>query len=186
MAARSISAAQVVGSTRGMFSGKPPPVMCASALMPRVAPQRGEQRLDVDAGRLEQRVAEVAFRFERRRIGPGEPRRRRRCGAPARTRSSERRTTADQGSTVAGADVQTRQQRCRARPRRPRSRRDRSPCRRRGPASPPSRRRSAPRRPRGSQRRCRRPPPRRPPAQAGRWRNNRGRTAARRPARRDR
>ena len=45
--------------------------MWASALMPGSRSAR-EDRLDVDAGRREQRVAEIQVRCERRRIGPGE------------------------------------------------------------------------------------------------------------------
>lgn len=37
MAPRSISAARCFGSTRGIFSGKPPPVMWASALIAPVS-----------------------------------------------------------------------------------------------------------------------------------------------------
>ena len=45
-----------------MLSGKPPPVMWASALIAAGRAEGGEQRLHVDPRRLEQRLAEAAAR----------------------------------------------------------------------------------------------------------------------------
>ncbi len=57
----SITACAPSGSTRGIFSSKPPPVMCASAsiLPPRTTRQ---QRANVDPRRLHQRVEQAARR----------------------------------------------------------------------------------------------------------------------------
>ena len=53
-----------------MLSGKPPPVMWASALIAAGRADRGEHRLHIDARRLEQRLAEAAAGRERRRRRP--------------------------------------------------------------------------------------------------------------------
>ena len=60
------------GSTRGMLSMRPPPVMWASALMPCRPCGAPQQRLHVDAGRLEQRLGQ---RLAARRTAPARPRR---------------------------------------------------------------------------------------------------------------
>ena len=61
------------GSTRGMLSGNPPPVMCASALTALVSRIAARQRLHVDARRREQRLAERALLVERRGRAPLQP-----------------------------------------------------------------------------------------------------------------
>ena len=116
---------------------------------------RRQQRLDVDARGLEQRLAKRAPWGERARRRHSRGRCARRCGAPAKSRWNARR------SMPARARRRPRRCRCAAAARRARRRRPRSPRGRSRPrhtcrASPPSRRRPARSRRGGSLRRCRR------------------------------
>ena len=136
------------GSTRGMLSGKPPPVMWASALMPRGRAERGEQRLDIDARRRRAAPRRAsAPGANGAGVVPGEAARlddpahqREAVGVHARRGEAEDDVARPRRRRAAAA--------CRARRRRRRSRRGRSRRLRRGRASRPSRRRSARSRPR--------------------------------------
>ena len=150
--ARSMRAPRPFGSTRGMLSGNPPPVMCASALTAGLAHRR-EARLHIDARRRQHRFAQ---RMRRGRTGGRVP------GKPARlddlahqrkaVRMHARRREAEHD--VARRDVRARQQLVAL------GRADRKAGeivvagRDRGPAFRRSRRRSARSPPRGSPRRC--------------------------------
>ena len=118
------------GSTRGMFSGKPPPVICASALTPaRRARSTREQRASHRAASASAAPRpSVAAGAKGAGVAPGRARSAPRCGAPARSRWN--------ASPMRQGRARHRPPRCRcaararrARPRRPRSPRDRSrPC----------------------------------------------------------
>ena len=114
------------GSTRGMLSGKPPPVMCASALMPvglRAGPRAAASHRCASASSS----ASPSVRPGANGAGASQRQARiaRRSGAPARSRWSARPRTAGRAPrrrrATSGAAAA-----CRARPRRRRSRRGRS------------------------------------------------------------
>ena len=166
------------GSTRGRFSGRPPPVMWASALTPPVASAGGEHG-EVVAVRCEQGVAE---RPVERRLGvdvhrhPREQLAQQRVAVGVRPRSTRgrrgrRRRRHRRGGAASRARPRRRAcRRCRTRP----------ACRR--PASPPSRRRAARTRPPRTPPPSRRPPRRPCRRRGGSRRCSRGRTTAGPPA----
>ena len=61
-ASRSSRTARCVGRTRGRLSGKPPPVICASALTPSHGGDRLQQWLHIEPGRRQQGLSERAAR----------------------------------------------------------------------------------------------------------------------------
>ena len=90
--ARSMRTPSRFGSTRGMLSGKPPPVMWASALTAVGLADRGEAGLHVDAGRRQQRLAERALASSNGAgASPCKPRSARPPCAPANSRWNARR-----------------------------------------------------------------------------------------------
>ena len=121
-ASRSSATARSSGRTRGRLSGKPPPVIWASAMNASRRLDRFKQRLHIKPGRRQQRLAERACRVRKARARPSRGRLERRCGAPAKSRWNAGRTRAGrtrrrrlQSRRAAAAS--------RARRRRPRSRR---------------------------------------------------------------
>ena len=95
-ASASIRAWRPSGRTRGIFSSRPPPVICASAADLAGADQR-QQRLHIDAGRLEQRLDQQPVLIEQGRAGRASSPCRRRAGGPARSRSNGRPTRRGRG-----------------------------------------------------------------------------------------
>ena len=124
-ASASTVACRPSGSTRGIFSSRPPPVMCASALDPR---RRGPAAaaLHIDARRRHQRVDQQPVLIEQGRavelpaLVRGQPPHQRDSRSNARPTRRGRACTSPAATAVAGQRLR------RARPRRRRSRRGRN------------------------------------------------------------
>ena len=93
-----------------MLSGKPPPVMWQSALMPSPAFQRREQGLHIDPGRLEQGLGQGSCSARR---GRAHPRRGPTCSTIRRTREKPLEWTPEEGRPISTSPAVTslRQQR---------------------------------------------------------------------------
>ena len=118
--ARSMPTPRCLGSTRGMLSVKPPPVMWASPLTAAGLADRAQAGFDIEPRRREQRAAQRHDRRERRRRVERETRLSRRSCAPARIRWNGRRTKPDR-SPRRPPRYRRAAAACRARPRRPQS-----------------------------------------------------------------